>query len=51
MTQYVISETELTDIENRLVIAKGGGGRDGLGVWDQQTQIIIYKIDNKIKDR
>jgi len=33
----LICETErLTDIENRLVVAKGekGWGRDGLGIWD-----------------
>ena len=37
MTQMNFYETQnrLTDIENRLVVAKGEGGwkRDGLGVW------------------
>ena len=29
------TKNRLTDIENRLVVAKGEGrGRDGLGVWD-----------------
>ena len=34
-THELIYEGErLTDIENRLVVAKGGvGGREGLGVW------------------
>ena len=31
---------------DRLVVAKGGGG-DGLGVWDQQMQIIIYRMDKQ----
>ena len=25
---------------------QGGGGRDKLGVWDQQIQTTTYKIDN-----
>ena len=33
-----------TDIENRLVVA-AVWGRDGLGVWDQQMQTILYKMD------
>ena len=43
-TNELIYETNiLTDIENRLVVAKGKGvqGRDGLGVWDQQMQTVI----------
>ena len=24
-----------------------GGGRDGLGVWDQQMQTIIYRMDKQ----
>ena len=33
---YLRNRNRLTDIENRLVVAKGeeGWGRDGLGVWD-----------------
>ena len=33
---YSQNKNRLTDIENRLVVAKGEGrwGRDGLGVWD-----------------
>ena len=34
-TNELIYKTETdSDIENRLVVAKGGVGRDGLGVWD-----------------
>ena len=31
------------------MVTKGerGGGRDKLGVWDQQIQIIIYKVDKQ----
>ena len=25
----------------------GGWGRDGLGVWDQQMQTIIYRMDKQ----
>ena len=33
------------DIENKLMATKGErGGRDKLGVWDQQVQTTIYKI-------
>ena len=28
-----------------MVIKGEGGGRDKLGVWDQQIQTTIYKID------
>ena len=39
----------LTDIDNRLVVAKGQGklGKDGLGVWVQQMQIIHIDCINK----
>ena len=26
---------------------QGGGGRDGLGVWGQQMQTIIYRMDKQ----
>ena len=34
--EHIYETDRLTDIENRLVVAKGEGGweRDGLGVWD-----------------
>ena len=37
------------DVENRLVVAKGegGGGRDGLGVWGEQMQAVIYRLDKQ----
>ena len=38
------TETNSIDMENRLTVAKmeKGWGRDGLGVWGQQMQTIIY---------
>ena len=30
-----------------LLKRKGSGGRDKSGVWDQQTQTTIYKIDKQ----
>ena len=43
------NRNRLTDIENRLVVAKGerGWGRDKLGVWDQQMQTTVQKIDKQ----
>ena len=43
------SRNKLTDIENRLVVAKeeDGRGRDGVGVWSEQMQTIIYKMDKQ----
>ena len=42
------TENRLTDIENRLMIRRGVGvERDGLGVWDQPMQTIIYRIDKQ----
>ena len=43
------SRNKLTDIENRLVVAKeeDGWGRDGVGVWSEQMQTIIYKMDKQ----
>ena len=39
-----------TDIENRLVLAEGAGqGKEGMGVWDQQRQIVIQSM-NKQQD-
>ena len=42
-------ETETdSDIENRLVVAKGEGwGRDGVGVCGQKMQASIYKMDKQ----
>ena len=46
---YLRNRNRLMDIENRLVVAKGEGewGRDGLGVWDQQMQTIIHRMDKQ----
>ena len=38
------NRNRLTDIENGCVIAKGWGG---VGVWDQQMQTIIYRVDKQ----
>ena len=45
-TNELIYKTE-TNTGSRLVVAKeeGGWGRDGLRVWSQQMQIIIYRMD------
>ena len=38
----------LTDTENRLVFkGKSGKGREGLGVWDLQVQIVMYGMDKQ----
>ena len=41
-------ENRLTDVENKLKFAKGEirWGKDKFGVWDQQIQTIIYRMDN-----
>ena len=38
-----------TDLENRLVVAKGKGGRkwDGLAIWGQQMQTIAFRTDKQ----
>ena len=50
MTQtYLRNRNRLTDVENRLVIAKGEErwGRDGLGVWGRQMQTVTYRMDKQ----
>ena len=44
---HIQNRNKLTDIENRLVVAKGDGEEERiwLGVWDYQRQIIIYRMD------
>ena len=46
---YLWKRNRLTDIENRLVVAKGKGvwGRDGVVVWGEQVQTIIYRMDKQ----
>ena len=47
-TNEIIYEIgRFTDIENRLVVAKGdgSGGSNGFGVWGEQMQNVIYKMD------
>ena len=38
------TEKVVIDLENRLVVALGGGGRewDGLGAWGQRMQTIAH---------
>ena len=40
-------EAFLTSVLLRLVVAKGKAGweRDGVGVWDQQMQTSVYRMD------
>ena len=42
----------LTDIENKLMVTKGGRRKrdklDKLGVWDKHIHNTIYKINNKV---
>ena len=42
-------ENRLTDVENKLKFAKGEirWGKDKFGVWDQQIQTILYKIEKQ----
>ena len=46
------TKKKIMDMENRLVVAKGGrrgGEKDGLGVWDQRMQTVnIECINSKI---
>ena len=43
---YLQNRKRLTDTENKVTVSKGErGGRDKLGVWNQQIQTIIYNID------
>ena len=48
MTQVNLStkekQTQRTDLE---LPRWGVQGRDGLGVWDEQMQTIIYRMDKK----
>ena len=43
---YLQTKKRLTAKGNKLMFTKGEAGRDKLGIWDQQIQAIIYKIDN-----
>ena len=36
-----------TDIANRLVVASGEGGGNGLGVWDWQMQTITFRMNKQ----
>ena len=44
---YLWNRNRLTDIENRFAVTKGvgGWGGNGLGVWDEQMQTSIYRMD------
>ena len=48
MAQMNLStEKKVKDMEYRLVVAKGGGEWDGLGVWGQQMQTIAFGVDKQ----
>ena len=36
-----------THIEMRLAKEEGDWGRDGMGIWDQQMEPIIYRMDKQ----
>ena len=38
----------LTDLENRLVVAKVGGDSDEVGGWGWLMQTIIYRMDKQL---
>ena len=42
-------QKQIIDIENQSMVTEGGKmqGRDKLGVWDQQIQATVYKIDKQ----
>ena len=48
-TNEHINKTETDRHREQMRGCQGGGewGRDGLGVWDQQMQTIIYRIDKQ----
>ena len=36
------NRSRLTDIENKLMVSKGEGKRNKLGVWDLEKYILLY---------
>ena len=47
-TNELIYETEIdTQTKRTDLWLWGGGGKEGLGVWDQQMQTIMYKMDKQ----
>ena len=40
-----VKQKETHRHRNRLVVSKVGWGRDGVGVWDEQMQTSIYRMD------
>ena len=45
---YLQNRNRLTDVENRLVVAKGAGwGRDGLGVGISRCKLLYIEWINK----
>ena len=44
---YLQSRNSITNVENKLMVTKGGSGRwDELGDWDWHIHTTTYKIDN-----
>ena len=46
-TNKLIYKTE-TDLQTQKLIPKEKRGRDKLGVWDQQIQTTVYKMNNEV---
>ena len=45
---YLQNRNRLTDIENRLVVAKGEGEGEGwMGVWGLQMQTTPFRMDEQ----
>ena len=45
---YLQNRNRLTDTENRLVVARAVGmAGNGLGVWDEQVETIMYRMDKQ----
>ena len=44
---YLENGNRLTNIDNRLEVAKGGREWDGLGVWGQYMQTIAFRMDKQ----
>ena len=41
------NRSRLTDIENKLMVSKGEGKRNKLGVWDLEIHITVYKTEKQ----
>ena len=46
--EHSYERERLTDIENRLAVAKVGGDSDELGGWGWLMQTIVYRMDKQL---